>query len=788
MKNKLLLFVFFISFYFLNAQTTAIPNVAFEQKLIDLGIDTNGVNSNILNSDAQAVTTLTISGNMVTDFTGLQAFTNVVTLNVGTNQFATLPLSTLTALEELVFDQNVDLASLNLSNNVNLKKLDIRANGGNNTAPITVIDLSMNTKLEYIHIYNFRLLQNVIYPNTTTVKYVYLLMFADITVDFSGYSNLETLTLSVNFLNVWAINVILPNNQTTLKSASFQGGNIVNANFANMLGLTYLSMQQTNTQILQLPSTTTLKTIRLTSHKIDTINFSNASNLEDLNISNKAVNIPLNIDISQNILLKRLNASDNYMTNINVTQNVLLEDINVSNNKLTSINVTQNALLKNLNANYNLLPTINLAQNVLLENLQLNNNVIPTLNVNTNVLLNFIDISNNLFSTTGLNLTKNVLLNYFKASFNQIVSLNISQNAVLVTLILDHNAFSGTAILDQFYSLRSNNNGIYGGAYNVSFNKLSGIIPNYRSLFHLGAPGISDWTRFFQFYFNDNNFEFGHFENQHASYVSALTTFSPSPSSNPVMTQYHYAPQAKVNLVQTPTIAAGTPITFTTIVSGAQNHYRWFKNNVAIVGAPDSPNYVIVSANPCDTGTYHCEIRSDLVPFENANPPGTNGKNLLLIRNNITLTVTSATNVCSVLSLPSNNATNVVINPNITWTDNPNACGYRLNVGTTSGGTDILNNVNVGNVNNYLFTSNLPNNDQIFVTIIPYFSNGTTQTCPAQSFTTGMSTASVPTCVTTVSPLNNAINIPVNQNFSWAPVTNATAYTVTLGTTPADHK
>ena len=189
MVKRLLAIIFLFSFVSISAQTTAIPDTNFEQKLITLGIDTNGANGNILNSDALAVTTLTLSGNTITNLAGIEAFTNVVTLNLGTNQFATVPLSTLTLLQELVFDQNVVLANLNLSNNTNLKKLDIRVNGGTNLAPITSIDLSSNLQLEYIYIYNFRLLQNVIYPNTNTVKLVYLLMFANINVDFSGYSN-----------------------------------------------------------------------------------------------------------------------------------------------------------------------------------------------------------------------------------------------------------------------------------------------------------------------------------------------------------------------------------------------------------------------------------------------------------------------------------------------------------------------------------------------------------------------------------------------------------------------
>ena len=62
---------------------------------------------------------------------------------------------------------------------------------------------------------------------------------------------------------------------------------------------------------------------------------------------------------------------------------------------------------------------------------------------------------------------------------NQIESLDITQNLRLYTIILNYNLFPGTAILDQFYSIRSGENGILGGALEVSHNLLTGKIPNF---------------------------------------------------------------------------------------------------------------------------------------------------------------------------------------------------------------------------------------------------------------------------------------------------------------------
>ncbi|WP_339887692.1 T9SS type B sorting domain-containing protein [uncultured Flavobacterium sp.] len=786
MSFKEILFYFFITFsVFVNAQTTAIPDANFEQQLISLGHDTNGLNGNILNVDAQAVTTLTLTGNTITDLTGLQAFVNVVTLNLGSNQFATIPTNTLVNLEELVFNNNLALASIDLSNNLNLKKLDMRAPGSGSSGPITLIDLSNNIQLEYIHIYAFYSLQNVIFPVTNTVEYVYLLMFANITVDFSGYDNLENLSLSTNFNNSFAISVVLPTNQNTLQSASFQGGNIVNANFSTQLALEFLSMQSTNTQTLSLPVTTTLKTIRISSHLIDNVSFANASELDDLSITSKSVNIPLNIDISQNLLLKKLNTSNNYMTVIDVTQNTILEDMNVSNNQLTNLNLTQNILLENLNANRNLLPTLNLNQNTALETLTVNNNLLPNLDITPNILLNSVDISYNLFNTTGLDLTQNTSLVSLNASFNQIESLNILQNITLRNLLLNNNLFTGTSILDQFFTVRQNDigydQGIIGYTFNVSFNQLSGNMPDFHSLFSLGTGIPVRWTRRFNFYFHNNNFEFGHFENQHDDYVVATNTYVPTTFTSPVMSNYWYAPQAKVNTIDTINANAGDAITLTTVVSGAQNHYVWFKDGVQIPGAPDSPNYVINNVNSCDIGVYHSEIRSDLVPFDNANAPGTSGKNLLLVRNDITLNV-NYTSSCVTLNSPANGATNVPINGGISWNGNPGACGYFVSIGTTPGGTSIANNIDVGDVTTYNLGTNFPPNTLIYVTITPYFQTGATLVCTSESFTTSAVTV-LPDCTTLSFPTLSATDVPVDANITWIPSINATGYFISIGTT-----
>ncbi len=107
---------------------------------------------------------------------------------------------------------------------------------------------------------------------------------------------------------------------------------------------------------------------------------------------------------------------------------------------------------------------------------------------------------------------------------------------------------------------------------------------------------------------------------------------------------------------------------------------------------------------------------------------------------------TSSPPACTNLTSPVNGATNVSVTAALSWATAATATGYRLNVGTTPGGTNILNNVDVGNVPTYNPPGNFPFNTTIYVTIIPYNAAGNAVGCGEESFTT--ESAACPTNIT----------------------------------------
>lgn len=138
---------------------------------------------------------------------------------------------------------------------------------------------------------------------------------------------------------------------------------------------------------------------------------------------------------------------------------------------------------------------------------------------------------------------------------------------------------------------------------------------------------------------------------------------------------------------------------------------------------------------------------------------------------------------CTLLNSPQNGATNINGATNLSWNYSPTATGYNITMGTTPGGIEILNNVDLGNTLFYNPPTDLPPDTQIFVTITPYNENGNALNCNEESFTTGP-IATLPSCATMISPLNGETNVPLTPLLEWTDVPGATGYRVSIGSSP----
>ncbi|WP_345075332.1 BspA family leucine-rich repeat surface protein, partial [Flavivirga amylovorans] len=148
----------------------------------------------------------------------------------------------------------------------------------------------------------------------------------------------------------------------------------------------------------------------------------------------------------------------------------------------------------------------------------------------------------------------------------------------------------------------------------------------------------------------------------------------------------------------------------------------------------------------------------------------------------ITSSATPTVPDCTNLTMPANNAINVAVGSNLEWSVIANADGYRIRAGTTIGGSNIINNVDVGNVTTYDIPTDLPQDTTIFVTITPYNTIGDAMSCVEESFITEIIPVP-PVCTSLTSPLNGVRNVPIDTDLSWRPIVNATGYLLTVGTT-----
>lgn len=121
---------------------------------------------------------------------------------------------------------------------------------------------------------------------------------------------------------------------------------------------------------------------------------------------------------------------------------------------------------------------------------------------------------------------------------------------------------------------------------------------------------------------------------------------------------------------------------------------------------------------------------------------------------------------CGSFTSPTNNAVNFSSDGVFTWPAVATATGYYLNVGTTSGGSDVLNQFDAGNVTTYNIPGNLSANTVYYATLKPYNATGSATGCTEVMFTTDSPPAN--------DDCSNAIMLTVNSSLQCTVVTAGT--------------
>ncbi|WP_329804901.1 DUF7619 domain-containing protein [Flavobacterium facile] len=272
-----------------------IGDINFKNKLRALGVDTNNDNK-IQVSEALLITNLNISTsetnttNDIVNLIGIEAFTNLQTLNCSGNSISVLNISSLSNLVNLNCNYN-KIKTLNLSGLSNL---------------VTV--QCINNKIENINLTQLTSLKNLNCNNNELV-----------TVNLSNLLNLEVLSCYNNLLTSLDC-VSLPR----LKSLNCGNNYLTSLNVSNLVAIEYIYCASINNQhisILDFSNLTTLKTLLIVdiysnanySYNItyDQLKLVGLINLEILHYQGKN---GITQDLTQMIKLRELRGSYNVNT------------------------------------------------------------------------------------------------------------------------------------------------------------------------------------------------------------------------------------------------------------------------------------------------------------------------------------------------------------------------------------------------------------------------------------------------------------------------------------------
>ncbi|CAM1344577.1 hypothetical protein [Tenacibaculum amylolyticum] len=474
-----------------------IPDDAFEQALIDLGVDTSGLNNfvSLANISAAALTSLNLRNLGITNMIGIEYFTTLQELYLRQNDIKEIDVSNLLFLEVLEIDRGNDLTTIDVSNNLALRVLRL---GSNN---LSTIDISKLTALQELDVSSNNLTQLNVNRNTALTSL--RLDLNDFTsFDISGNS-LITLFHITNNNNLSSLNIANGNNanftslqanfnpslsciQVDESNASYHSSwfvdnttlldndcdlsrrtivpddafeqELIDLGFDDVLDNTVLTTVIEHITTLDISDKgivdptgiedfTGLTNLNISRNAILSLDLSNLSELEIVNVQRN--NDMTTLNLNNLVKVKIVNAAFNNISNLTLASPAL-ETLQVFGNELTAIDVTGSPNLKQLYCGRNQLSSLDVSQNTILELLDCSRNTIEALNLSNSPLLNNLSADNNNLSILNLKNGNNGILS----------TLNVQNNSNLHCISVDDSG-SANAGTGTYMSWLKDANAIY---------------------------------------------------------------------------------------------------------------------------------------------------------------------------------------------------------------------------------------------------------------------------------------------------------------------------------------
>jgi hypothetical protein len=237
------IFILFLTGTSMHGQFTEIPDIKFEEKLVELGLDVI-MDGRVSNSNIASVGVLNVSNSEISDLTGIEGFTNLTRLNCDDNELEHLDFTDNSDLERLFCDNN-SLISIDVTSNTALEHLYCSTN------QLTSIDVTNNISLKNFVFFGNQL-TTIDISNNTVLKYL-----------SADYNELESLDVSQNII---------------LQDLLCNYNNITNLDISNNTGLQYLDCSENQLTTLDITANSFLQNLFCKNNKLITLNLKNGAN------------------------------------------------------------------------------------------------------------------------------------------------------------------------------------------------------------------------------------------------------------------------------------------------------------------------------------------------------------------------------------------------------------------------------------------------------------------------------------------------------------------------------
>ncbi|TVZ56841.1 putative secreted protein (Por secretion system target) [Lutibacter sp. Hel_I_33_5] len=283
---------------------TLIPDVNFEQALINQSIDSDGViNGQVCTADINTIKFLDVRNLSIRLMTGIEDFRDIEQLYASKNLLTSIDVTQNLNLIKLVLGQNQITGNLNVRNNRNLELLTCDNN------LITTLDVTQNIKLKGLHFSNNKV------P----------------TIDVTNLSDLEVLTFDTNLIsnldvsqNLALIDLVADNNL------------LPTINVTNNRLLTRLACQNNMLTSLDVTQNTVLETLAYGDNNISSIDLSQNSKIKYLFCYRNGIST---IDLSSLPLLEALHCRGNILVDLDLSIQSNFVQLFGDSNKLTRLNI-----------------------------------------------------------------------------------------------------------------------------------------------------------------------------------------------------------------------------------------------------------------------------------------------------------------------------------------------------------------------------------------------------------------------------------------------------------------